>query len=153
MEGVNRVLWHRCRCGTMIPQGVAQCVKCAAGESSTMSRHQEYNLYRRDQRKAGFYISREWRLTRDAALRMYDHLDIYALIVQRRIVTADMVHHIVEIEEDWDRRLDMSNLLPLSNGNHGIISALYAKDERTKRETQQLLFRLIAAYKEGQGGV
>lgn len=118
-----------------------------------MSRHQEYNLYRRDQRKAGFYISREWRLTRDAALRMYDHLDIYALIVQRRIVTADMVHHIVEIEEDWDRRLDMSNLLPLSNGNHGIISALYAKDERTKRETQQQLFRLIAAYKEGQGGV
>lgn len=137
----------------MIPQGMTTCAKCDAGESSTLSRHQEYNLYRRDKKKAGFYISREWRTTRDAALRMYDHLDIYALIVQHRIVTADMVHHIVEIEEDWDRRLDLSNLIPLSNGNHGIISALYAKDEASKRETQQLLFRLIAAYKEGQGGV
>lgn len=116
-----------------------------------MSRHMEYNLYRRDKKKAAFYVSRNWREVRDAALQMYDYIDLYAYYVQHKIMMADMVHHIIEIDEDWSRRLDIANLFPLSNTNHGIISALYAKDSATKKATQQLLFQLAAAYKEGRG--
>jgi len=66
---------------------------------------------------------------------------------------ADMVHHITEIEEDWTQRLNVENLFPLSNGNHGIISALYKKDEATKRQTQELLRNIIRQHWKGAGGI
>lgn len=147
------MLWHQCRCGALIPQNVKMCATCEAGQGSRMSRHMEYNIYRRDKKAAAFYVCDEWRKTRAFALQLYDGLDIYAYYVQHRIVTADMVHHVVEIEEDWNRRLDIPNLLPLSNGNHGIISALYKKDEATKKQTQQLLYSIIAEHWKDYGGI
>lgn len=81
----------------------------------------------------------------------YDCIDIYAFYVQKRIMTADMVHHIVPLEDDWSRRLDASNLIPLSNQNHGIIEAMY-KDNAKKREMQRLLFGLKTQH-ERTGGV
>ena len=98
-------------------------------------------------------MSNEWRTTRDIILKVYDYIDIYSYYMQQEIVTADMVHHIIELDEDWSRRIDMTNLLPLSNQNHGIISALYEKDEATKRQTQQLLFGLIASHWKDAGGI
>ena len=70
-----------------------------------MSRHMEYNLFRRNKKTAQFYVSKEWRAMRGYILSRYDGLDLYAFHVQHRIATADMVHHIVEIEDDWNRRL------------------------------------------------
>ena len=102
------------------------------------SRHMEYNRTRRDKKAAAFYVSADWRRTRAAALRLYDGMDMYAYYMQHRIVTADMVHHIVEIGEDWEKRLDMANLFPLSNSNHGIISALYDRDGATKKAVQEI---------------
>lgn len=148
------MLLHKCRCGKLIPQGVKQCDQCAAGSSQgTMSRHMEYNMYRRNKRTAKFYTSAEWRGLRQRIISLYDGVDIYAYYVQHRVMTADMVHHIVEVEDDWNMRLDGANLIPLSNTNHGIISALYAKDEASKRATQELLRELISKHWEGAGAV
>lgn len=112
----------------------------------------EYNEYRRDRKAAAFYVSADWRKLRERMIGLYDGLDLYAYYVQHRIMTADMVHHIVELEEDWDRRLDPENLLPLSNGNHGIISALYKKEE-SKKQIQQQLREIIAKHWEEAGGI
>ena len=98
-------------------------------------------------------MSAEWRKVRAFALSLYDDLDMYAYYVQHKIVVADMVHHITEIEEDWTQRLNVENLFPLSNGNHGIISALYKKDEATKRQTQELLRNIIRQHWKGAGGI
>ena len=119
------MLLHRCKCGVLIPQELRLCPDCEAKESDKMSRHMEYNLRRRNKKAAAFYVSAEWRKVRAFALSLYDDLDMYAYYVQHKIVVADMVHHITEIEEDWTQRLNVENLFPLSNGNHGIISALY----------------------------
>lgn len=146
------MLLHRCRCGAMIPQGIPLCEACAAGAEGQQSRHMEYNRYRRNKKTAAFYISGEWRSLRAYALALYDGLDLYAYYVQKKIMTADMVHHIVEIEDDWSQRLKVSNLFPLSNQNHGIISALYKKDEATKKRTQQQLYTIIREHWEGNGG-
>lgn len=116
-------------------------------------RHMEYNLRRRNKKAAAFYVSAEWRKVRAFALSLYDSLDMYAYYVQHKIVVADMVHHITEIEEDWTQRLNVENLFPLSNGNHGIISALYKKDEATKRQTQELLRNIIQQHWKGVGGI
>lgn len=113
----------------------------------------EYNAHRRNKKAAAFYVSKEWRRTREYTLSLYDGLDLYAFHVQHRIETADMVHHIVEIEEDWTKRMDISNLFPLSNKNHGIISALYKCDETTKKQTQAQLREIIKIHWEGEGGI
>ena len=83
----------------------------------------------------------------------YDGIDLYAFYVQHRIETADMVHHIVEIEEDWTKRLDIGNLFPLSNKNHGIISALYKRDKTTKKQTQAQLRGILKMHWEREGGI
>ncbi len=146
------MLWHKCRCGALIPQGIKQCKDCEAGSGRELSRHMEYNLYRRNRKTAEFYLSKEWRRLRAFIISKYDGLDLYALYVQHKIKTADMVHHITEVEEDWNKRLDPMNLFPLSNQNHGIISALYDKDEATKKATQELLRDIIRKHWEDRGG-
>lgn len=148
------MLWKRCRCGALIPQGIRVCEKCAAGKQAYgMSRHMEYNTFRRDKKAADFYISTEWRRLRELILSKYDGLDPYAYTVQRRVITADIVHHITELNDDWNRRLDPLNLIPLSAGNHGIISALYKRDNATKLQTQKLLYSIIRERWEEVGGI
>ena len=147
------MLWHKCRCGALIPQRIKQCPSCVAGSSRQISRHMEYNMHRRDKKAAAFYVSNEWRRTRAYALSLYDGIDLYAFYVQHRIETADMVHHIVEIEEDWTKRLDIGNLFPLSNKNHGIISALYKRDKTTKKQTQAQLRGILKMHWEREGGI
>ena len=95
-------------------------------------------------------MSPVWRKKRAEILALHDYIDIYAFYVQKRIMTADMVHHIVALEDDWSRRLDDDNLIPLSNQNHGIIEAMY-KDETKKQELQQLLFELKAQHQKAGG--
>lgn len=148
------MLWHRCKCGALIPQGVPMCEKCMEGESAGltgMSRHMEYNLYRRDKKAAAFYVSKEWRKTRELVITSFDGLDPYAFVIQHRIETADMVHHIVELEDDWSQRINIQNLIPLSNTNHGIITAIYAKDEQSKKEMQNTLRTIVSEHWKGQG--
>lgn len=147
------MLWHMCRCGAYIPQNISMCTTCAAGQSGQVSRHMEYNRFRRNKKTAAFYISADWRKVRVDVLRLYDGLDIYACYIQHRIVTADMVHHIIPIEEDWSKRFDKTNLLPLSSANHGVIEALYDKNDVSKKDTQQLLYGLIDLHWKEDGGI
>lgn len=147
------MLWHICRCGAVIPQNTRLCGACEAGQRSGQSRHMEYNRFRRDGKKAAFYVSSEWRAARAAALRLYDGIDIYAYYVQHRVMAADMVHHVVEIEEDWGRRLDIANLLPLDSSSHGIISAQYRKGGAAKSAMQEQLRGIIDRHWKDRGGI
>lgn len=147
----DNVLYHKCRCGAKIPQGMAVCERCEAEENKRgKTRHDLYNEYRRDKRKAAFYVSPEWRRKRAEVIAKYNNIDIYAFYELRRIETADMVHHIIPIEEDWEQRLDANNLIPLSNKNHGIIEAMY-KDNAKREATKALLFGLKKRYEETGG--
>lgn len=143
------MLFHKCGCGALIPQGITMCEACAKSKVGQQSRHIEYNKHRRNKKTADFYISSIWRKTRANVIKRFDGVDVYAFYILHDIQTADMVHHIIPIEDDWDRRLDVSNLIPLSNHSHGVIEALYKKDEQTKRATQRLLYDLIECQKAG----
>ena len=149
----SRMLFHKCRCGALIPQGMEMCQACAERRGGQQSRHMEYNRHRRDRETAAFYVSDPGRSRRMLMIRLYDGIDIYAYYIQQRIETADMVHHIEPLTEAWDRRLDATNLIPLSNQNHGVIEALYKKDDATKKQTQAQLFGLIKAHWKSAGGI
>lgn len=143
-------LLKMCRCGKIIPQALDMCPECA---QHAADRHKEYNATRRDKRAYAFYTSAEWRKARALRLQHAGGLDLYALYVDGVIQYAEMVHHIVPLSEDWSKRCDQRNLFPLTNANHNKIEALYDSSITEKKQTQQLLRRLLERFETEQRGV
>jgi hypothetical protein len=79
-------------------------------------------------------------------------VDIYALYVRQELKNCEPVHHIVELEEDWEQRLNPLNLIPLSQSSHSIITSLYKQSKSSMRETQKLLRTLIEYHFREAGG-
>lgn len=138
-----------CRCGQLIDYKQKYCNQCSIKyKQERKEYHKYYDKYIRDQESADFYNSPEWEKTREHVLGKYKGLDLYAFFIDKKIVYADTVHHIEELRENWNRRLDITNLIPLSSGNHTRIHKMYDKD---KRGTQKLLFSLLDRWREEYG--
>ena len=151
-EGKWDMLLKRCRCGKLVPQSMKMCEEC---ERKQRSRHVIYNTRYRDKRAAEFYVSKEWRALRPVIMRIYDYVDIYALYIQHELKTlkeSDPVHHIIELDEDWDQRLNPMNLIPLKNETHNAITALYKRSREDMRATQKQLNLLIGKHFKEAGG-
>ena len=148
------MLLKECRgCGKLIPASQKYCEEC---EARRASRHMEYNRTRRDKRAAEFYLSKEWRCLRPVIMSVYNHIDIYALYVDNELITlnnSDPIHHIVELEEDWNQRLNPLNLIPLSKASHNRITRLYKQDKSTMIATQKQLKSIIDNHFKEAGGV
>ena len=134
------MLLKSCRCGKLIPQSMKMCEEC---EQRQQSRHMIYNNTRRDERAAEFYVSKEWRAMRERIIEGYDNIDIYALYVEHELLTCNPVHHIIELEDDWEQRLNPFNLIPLNHKTHNTITALYKQSKASMRATQKQLRSLI----------
>ena len=143
------MLLKSCRCGKLIPQSLKMCEEC---EAKTPSRYVVYNNTRRDKRAAEFYVSREWRRMRECIISLFDNVDIYALYVRHELLTCEPVHHIIELEEDWEQRLNPMNLIQLNQSSHSIITALYQKSKISMRTTQKQLRSLIDYHFREAGG-
>ena len=144
------VLLKTCKgCGKLIPQSIKMCELC---EAKTPSRYVVYNNTRRDPKAAEFYISREWRIMRQCIINVFDNVDIYALYVRHELLTCEPVHHIVELEEDWEQRLNPLNLIPLNQSSHSIITALYKQSKASMKATQTQLRSLIEYHFREAGG-
>lgn len=146
------MLLKSCRCGKLIPQTLKMCEEC---ERRQQSRYIVYNDTRRDKRAAEFYLSREWRALRPVIMSVYGYVDIYALYVQHELKTlteSDPIHHIIELEEDWEQRLNPTNLIPLKHETHSIITALYKQSKASMKATQTQLRSLIDYHFREAGG-
>ncbi|WP_328031817.1 HNH endonuclease signature motif containing protein [Halalkalibacterium halodurans] len=76
-----------------------------------------YNRYGRDPVIDAFYKSPEWRRLRALAFERDNGLCQRCL--KRGILKrADVVHHLIEVKEDWNRRLDLEILESLCHGCH-----------------------------------
>lgn len=51
-------------------------------------------------------------------------------MINNKVVQADAVHHIEPLREAWDKRLTISNLIPLSGRAHGMIESEYAHGDK-----------------------
>ena len=128
---------------------------CEQCEARQQSRHVTYNNTRRDPRAAEFYLSKEWRELRPVILSVYEYVDIYALYVEHQLITlkdSDPIHHIIELEEDWEQRLNPLNLIPLSHRTHNTITALYKQSNASMKATQTQLRSLIDYHFKEAGG-
>lgn len=146
------MLLKSCRCGKLIPQSLKMCEEC---ERKQQSRYMAYNNTRRDQRAAEFYVSKEWRALRPVIMSVYGYVDIYALYVQHELKvleSSDPIHHIIELEEDWEQRLNPLNLIPLKHETHSAITALYKQSKASMKATQKRLRSLIEHHFKEAGG-
>ena len=111
-------LCPKCR-SVYIPHYERMCPSCqkkyaelADSVEKRRARNRKYNRESRDQRSAEFYNSKEWKLLRQDKLNK----DCVCEVCKKK--PAEIAHHIVPIAEDWDRRLDYSNLLSVCAGCH-----------------------------------
>lgn len=131
------MIYKRCpRCGRRIPEGT-QC-------SCVDRRYAEYDRLRRDRKAAEFYHSPEWIRMSDLVRRECG-CDVYEYMTTGRIIKPDAVHHIIPLRDDWSRRLDRTNLIPLSDTNHSAIEQMYKKN---KKDAEKNLFDALKKFSE-----
>ena len=143
------LLLKSCKCGKLISQSLKMCKEC---EGKYPSRHVIYNNTKRSKTAAEFYLSKEWRAMRTCIINVFDNIDIYALYMEHELLTCEMVHHIVELEEDWEQRLNPLNLVPLNQRTHNKITALYKQSKSSMKTTQKQLRELIEYHFKEVGG-
>lgn len=139
-----------CACGKLIDYALPYCKECQDRRTQEKAaRHRSYDRHIRNKEATVFYNSGEWEAVRSMVMRRYKGLDIYEYYINNQIIYADSVHHIVELSEDWSRRLDVSNLIPLTQSNHSMIHKLYLKN---KSKVQRELFALLQRWEKEFAG-
>jgi len=89
-------------------------------EVQTRESNKRYDSVSRDKRSEKFYNSKPWRDLRDLAFKRDKGL-CQSCLKQRQYKPADVVHHIIEIKSDWEKRLDLENLDSLCHKCHNKI--------------------------------
>ena len=113
----------KCRtigCVNKVLIGDLDCEECRAKKGREPSRHRSYNRFRRDRRSQRFYESTAWRNKRKEIIRR-DKGRCQACERRGIITVGNVVHHIEELKDNWERRLDSTNLEVLCHSCHNKI--------------------------------
>ena len=106
-------------------------------------RDKAYDRERRDKSKANFYHSKAWKqLTKQCKLRD-NGLDLFQLKLNNKIVKGELSHHIEEIGDNPSRKLDLTNLIYVSQATHNFIHSVYNKSDEDKRKLQHILRGMV----------
>lgn len=102
-----------------------------------------------------FYKSKAWQDTTNIIKNKFNYIDIYSYYILGQVEQGEVVHHIIAIDEDFNKRLSLSNLIYLTEKNHRTIHNLMKKSPKDKEDVQQLLLSLIKRFdidfKQGGG--
>lgn len=137
----------RSGCRQLVDIGISYCDKHQQEfEERQRQRHREYKQSRADKMFQEFYVSKEWLRTRDYVKSKFNGICLYSFYVLGKVVPCDTVHHIVELKDvgGWGLRLDIKNLIPLSESIHQEIHGLYKTGN--KEQVQELLRKLRHKY-------
>lgn len=134
-------------CHKVVEAGVKYCSK---HRDTDRKKYREYKQRRmRDEeeaRRQQFYNSKAWELFRAARAAEQLGIDIYEYYMTGKIVAAENYHHIQEITEAWERRLDAANVIGLSEANHRRIHTEYERSYKTKRKMQMILYAMLERF-------
>ncbi|KMJ55222.1 hypothetical protein AB685_28400 [Bacillus sp. LL01] len=87
------------------------------GEENQRQITRAYNKYSRDPVINTFYQSKEWKQVRALAFERDNGL-CQRCLKRGVLKPANVVHHLVEVKEDWNRRLDLEILESLCHKCH-----------------------------------
>lgn len=130
------------KCGIrLINKSEKYCDICKAKE---VNRHKEYNKYRTDFKEQKFYKSKTW-ITKRNIIKNKDNGLCLKCLSNKKIVPMDSVHHIEELKDNWDKRLDENNLISLCEQCHQITHLEYKTEN--KLQVQDLLRSFIKKFR------
>ena len=134
-------------CHKVVNAGVKYCEK---HRDTDREKYREYKRQRmkdkEEARRQQFYISKGWELFRTAQAAAQLHIDIYEYYTTGQIVEAENYHHIQEITEAWARRIDVANVIGLSEANHRRIHTEYERSYKAKRKMQMILYTMLERF-------
>ena len=140
----HMLLKHICPvCGKVIPISQSRCPEHP-------SRHKDYDdnvRYTRDKKYHSFYLTSAWEAVKASAINKANGICIYTFFFEKKLAACEEVHHIVPLKDDWGRRLDVDNLIPLTHRVHMQIEKEYREGEKAK--VQSLLFDLKRRFESG----
>lgn len=139
-----------CRCGKLIDYTEKMCEQCQKKyEAEKKSRDKIYNRSRYSENNiqyTRFYKSREWKYIAEVCKLYYKKVDIYSYYILKKVEYGKICHHVVEIKDDWSKRLELDNLIYLSSKNHNKIHSMYDRSEKDKKAMQDMLRELSKRY-------
>jgi len=127
-------------CGKLIDYSIKYCNECADKyREKNKIRHKEYKANRTDKKEQKFYISKEWLVTRET-IKARDKGLCKLCLSKGNIKYMNTVHHIEELKDCWDKRLDPRNLISLCESCHQEVHNQY---KMNKLGLQNILKNLI----------
>lgn len=139
-------------CNVLVDYGTKYCDK---HKTKDRDRYKDYRKSRlRDEEEKArqeFYNSVEWKNIRDLAIRKYFGIDILEYYKTGQIIMGYTVHHIVELKDDWNKRLDINNLIYLSQENHVKIHKLMERSKEDKYKVVEMLLQVKARFEREFG--
>lgn len=132
------------RCNSQYEYGT-KCPNGCQDKLKTKSNKVYDKFQRKNQR---LYTSKEWITLRKVCRNRFDGLCIWNYMKHKRITPGTISHHIVEVNENSRRSLDLNNLIYVSDEAHREIHELY-KDN--KQATQRELFEMINKWRNRKG--
>lgn len=121
------------RCGKRIP--ISSSCSCMKKFKDKTNSHHKYNNNIKK-----FYSTKEWINLRERCIAKCHGIDLYSLFVLNKVEYGEVVHHIIPIVDDYDKRLDADNLIYLTECNHKLIHSLY---QSSYDETAAMLRSLL----------
>lgn len=91
---------------------------------------------RKKQKYDWFYKKPAWKKVRLVALERDDHLCQHCYQKYDVMTQADVVHHIIYVETDFTKALEIENLISLCHECH---NRVHADDEKKKTKTQKVI--------------
>lgn len=132
------MLYKRCsRCGNRLAYN--SVCRCKARYKTNS------DAYKSPEEKK-FYKSRAWQSMTDIVKSKFNFIDIYSYYILNKIEVGKVVHHIIPLDEDFNKRLSLDNLIYLTEKNHRTIHNLMKKSPEDKEYVQQLLLALIEKF-------
>lgn len=144
-------------CNILVDYKIKYCTKHQQQfEQDERERYKEYSYRRRQDKEQkkyqDFYSSTIWDKVRDVVISECFGIDILEFYRTGKILEGYTVHHIEELDVDWNRRLDIDNLIYLTESNHQHIHSLYKKNRKTKDNTIRALLELKERFIKEFGG-
>ena len=127
---------------------------CSVHKDFEFQRYKEYKRSRKndkDYKKVNdFYNTKEWTRLRDLMRSEYMGMCVICW-AKDKIEMLHSIHHIEEVRDNFDRRLDATNLIALCSSCHKRVHDEYKKGIPQKKNMQKILFGLIRKFAEEFG--
>lgn len=105
--------------------------------------YQTIRLMDKEQKKyQSFYKSKDWLRIRDIVISNCYGVDIVEYYRTGQVIQGNTVHHIKTLDSCWELRLDVENLIYLTDSNHSFAHKEYNKGEREEKAMQKILIEL-----------